>query len=76
MKTVDYQRTPGRREPCCWQLKWAVQCSYIKKGYMWWQNHEPVWIPWTLSISGKGYRDVSPIAFCPFCGKSLDKPED
>lgn len=72
----DLQSRPGRLTACCSGLNWALACRYIKKGYMWWVEGKRSWTPWTLNISGRGYRDVSPIGFCPFCGANLDKPED
>jgi hypothetical protein len=70
------QRTTGRRQPCCVSLAWAVKLRYIKRGYMWRNKNGPVWIPWTLDLSGEGWREVSPVHFCPFCGTNLDSTED
>lgn len=68
----EKQHTPGRTSACCGALEWALSCGYVRKGYFWRKHDPPSWIPWTLDITGEGYRDVSPIHFCPFCGTDLD----
>lgn len=72
----EKQHTPGRTSSCCGALKWALSCGYVRKGYLWRKHDPPSWIPWTLNITGKGYRDVSPVHFCPFCGTDLDSLRD
>lgn len=73
-ESVD-QHTSGRTSPCCGGLKWALSLGYVLKGYLWYNPGAPKWIPWTLHITGRGYQDISPIHYCPFCGTDLDSPE-
>lgn len=76
MSNDSLQGTPGRLTPCCGGIKWALSCGYIKKGYPWYVNNKRSWIPWTLNVTGEGFKDISPIAFCPFSGHNLNEPED
>lgn len=73
--TEDQQNTPGRTSHCCAGMLMALNCGYVRKGFLWYKYDPPRWFPWNLNITGKGYRDVSPIQFCPFCGTDLDSPE-
>lgn len=75
-ETTDYQAKPGRRQGCCADMVWAIWAGYIRRGYMYHAHNPPRWCSWTLKIEGTGYYDVSPISFCPFCGKSLDVAGD
>jgi hypothetical protein len=72
----DQQRTPGRRQPCCISMGWAVRTRYIKRGFLWSNEDGPYWIPWSLYLSGPGWIETSPIHYCPFCGQNLDKLEE
>lgn len=72
----DDQHVPGLTSPCCGNMKWALSCGYIRKGYSWHKPDPSIWVPWSLYIKGKGFVDVSPIRFCPFCGRDLDDPEE
>jgi len=72
----EIQRTPGRRQPCCISMRWAVFLNYVKRGYLLHMEGKPAWIPWTMYLKGDGWAETSPIHFCPFCGKCLDAPED
>lgn len=76
MAPNDLQTTAGRLTPCCIELSWALSLGYVKRGYMWLVSGQKRWIPWCFNISGEGFKETSPIHFCPFSGHSLDKPED
>lgn len=76
MEQGETQHTPGRRQPCCISMAWAIQCGYVKRGYLWWRDRKQFWVPWCLFLSGTGWVETSPIHFCPFCGTDLDKPEE
>jgi hypothetical protein len=68
----DYQTKPGRRQPCCISMVWAVWAGYIRRGYLYHKHNPPRWCSWSIKVKDVGFYDVSPIHFCPFCGKSLD----
>lgn len=73
--TEGEQHTPGRTSLCCGGMRMALRAGYIRKGYLWYKPNPPKWIPWTMNITGEGYRDVSPIHCCPFCCTDLDQRE-
>lgn len=70
--TEDKQYHPGRVTFCCVSMRMALNARFIKQGFFWQKPEKPYWIPWRLDVTGKGYRDVSPINFCPFCGVDLN----
>jgi len=53
-------------------MTWAVWAGYIRRGYMYHKHNPPRWCSWSIKVKDVGFYDVSPIFFCPFCGKSLD----
>jgi len=75
MTENDKQHVPGRTSSCCISMANALRCGYIRMGYFYRKHDPPSWIPWSLDLAGEGWREVSPIHFCPFCGVDLDAPE-
>lgn len=76
MAEQEYQHFAGYTSPCCAGMLMLVHIGVVKKGFLWGKYAPPRWYPWTFNISGKGYKEVSPIRYCPYCGIDLDAGED
>lgn len=69
------KRSLGQTEVCCIDMGNSLRLGYVRKGYMFRRLGEWIWIPWSYNLSGEGWRDVSPISYCPFCGLALNEVE-